>query len=449
MTNESPLQNNSFDQLNRILQQEREQLVDFLLRLITFMVGFLIIANALTFWVTGEPLISLGPFWVFVVVFAPTYLLRHYIPFVVRANVLAISAVGVNVYDLYVTGLVGSGGMSLLVITILWMLLFGATQGLIMLGLVTSVLAIMGYQIFVGNITPNPDLQSFLDGSIWVGYSISFALQAGLVSYLFNQLVERVQETLQRQQALRQTITAERDSLEDRVFERTRGLSLTAEASRSMSNILDRNQLLLEVVDQIQRAFNYYHVHIYQVDEDQRQLFLAGGTGEAGKALLIGKHKLNVGQGVVGRAAANKRPVFVPDVTQDSTWVPNPLLPETKAEIAVPIVLGGQLLGVLDVQHNSVNSLSLEDVVLLESLANQFAVSLRNTAVYEQAQNYARQAAMINQIGQKIQLAPDVNFTLQTAVREVGQALNANRVTINLDVQRFWNSPPPAEEQPA
>jgi putative methionine-R-sulfoxide reductase with GAF domain len=446
MNNASPTPSTSLDWLTSTLQAEREQLVNFVLALVTVMVSVLIVGNTLAIWLLGQEGLTLGPFVILPFILGPAYLWRHRLPFAVRAGLLVIPAIGVNVYDLYTVGLVGSGGMSLLVIAILWMLLLGTTQGALMLGVVGSILAVMGYQIYVGNIVPTADLQPFLDGSIWVGYAISFGLQAGLVSYLFNQLVERVQETWQRQQALRQTITAERDSLEERVFERTRGLSLTAEASRSMSNILDRNQLLLEVVDQIQKAFNYYHVHVYQVDEEQNFLIMSGGTGEAGKALLIGKHKLAMGQGLVGRAAQNKRPVFVPDVGQEVGWVPNPLLPETKAEIAVPIILGGQLLGVLDVQHNITNGLNLEDVVLLESLANQFAVSLRNTAIYEQAQNHARQAALVNQIGQKIQLSPDVNFTLQTAVREVGQALNANRVTINLDVQRFWNTPP-AEEQ--
>jgi putative methionine-R-sulfoxide reductase with GAF domain len=92
------------------------------------------------------------------------------------------------------------------------------------------------------------------------------------------------------------------------------------------------------------------------LDEAREFLVMAGGTGVAGEALLANGHKIEVGRGLVGRTAANNAPTLVPDVLADPDWLPNPLLPDTQAEIAVPITLEGEVLGVLDVQNRIAGS---------------------------------------------------------------------------------------------
>jgi transcriptional regulator with GAF, ATPase, and Fis domain len=130
----------------------------------------------------------------------------------------------------------------------------------------------------------------------------------------------------------------------------------------------------------------------------------------------------------VGRAADVNASVLVSDVSREEGWLPNDLLPETKAEAAIPISLGNEVLGVLDVQHNLVNGLTHEDVILLESLAGQVAISLRNARSYEQTRSQAEMQALVNVIGQKIQRTTSVEDTLQTAIRELGTAIGASRV---------------------
>lgn len=173
-------------------------------------------------------------------------------------------------------------------------------------------------------------------------------------------------------------------TLEQRVAARTQALATSAEVSRSLSTILDTDQLIDEVVTQIQNAFNFYHTHIYLFDEAQENLVMVGGTGKASEIMLAQGHKIPRGKGLVGHAADMQTAVFVPDVSQDSNWLPNALLPETKAEVAIPIILGTQILGVLDVQHNRLNELSHDNVALLQSIANQIAIALQNARQIEQ-----------------------------------------------------------------
>jgi putative methionine-R-sulfoxide reductase with GAF domain len=242
--------------------------------------------------------------------------------------------------------------------------------------------------------------------------------EIGVLAAAFNNMVAQLRELI--------------GSLEQRVAERTRALQTSAEVSRRLSTILDREQLISEVVHEVQTAFDYYHVHIYLYDQEKRRLQMAGGTGQAAKMMLARKHAIQPGQGLVGQAAAANQAVLVPDVALNENWLPNPLLPDTRSEIAVPIAVGSNVLGVLDVQHNVSQGLSEEDQSLLQSVANQIAVALNNAQLYEQTQRVAEHEALVNRINQQIQRATTVEDVLQVASQELGQALGATQAAVYL-----------------
>ncbi|MBL8076337.1 MAG: GAF domain-containing protein [Anaerolineales bacterium] len=212
-------------------------------------------------------------------------------------------------------------------------------------------------------------------------------------------------------------------TLEQRVADRTKALEISAEVSRRLSTILDEKQLTMEVVQQVKNAFEYYHAQIYLINEKTGDLILSRGTGEAGQALVARGHKLAKGTGLVGRAAETNTIVLVKNTAMDPSWLSNPLLPDTKSEIAVPIALGPIVLGVLDVQQDSIDGLQETDADTLRSIANQVAVALQNARSYADTQQRAEREAMITSINQKILNENTVESALQVAVREVGRVL--------------------------
>ena len=215
--------------------------------------------------------------------------------------------------------------------------------------------------------------QAITAGDLNATATVRSADELGILANAFNQMTAR----------LRDLITG----LEQRVAQRTQALATSSDVSRRLSTILNVQELVVAVVEDVQKAFDYYHVHIYLLDDTGQRLLMAGGTGEPGRVMLARRHEIAVGRGLVGRAAATRQPVLVPDVSAEPGWLPNPLLPETRAEAAVPILLGQQLLGILDVQDDVIGGLSVQDVEMLQAISNQVAIAMQNANQVAATQN--------------------------------------------------------------
>lgn len=186
----------------------------------------------------------------------------------------------------------------------------------------------------------------------------------------------------------------ERVHAQKAIAKRAAELQTVAEVSTTAATTLEPDRLLQAVVDLTKEQFGLYHAHIYIADESWNTLLLAAGAGEVGRKLVAEGHAIpmSLEQSLVARAARERKALIVNDVSSEPGFLPNPLLPETCAEMAVPMIVGDKLLGVFDVQSTSTAGFSEEDANIYITLAAQVGVALQN------ARLYVEQAATVTQL---------------------------------------------------
>jgi GAF domain-containing protein/HAMP domain-containing protein len=220
---------------------------------------------------------------------------------------------------------------------------------------------------------------------------------------------------------------------------RARQLAAVAEISTASSQELEVDKLLSTVVHLTQRQFGLYHAHVFTYDEAAEELRIAAcgwkEGDEHGGANETVSIPLDQEQSLVARAARTRQAVIVNDVKNEPGWLANELLPDTASEMAVPLVIGDQVLGVLDVQSDRINAFTEEDANIQTTLASQVATAMQNARSFAQAQRQAERETMLNTINQKIQSATSVEAVLQIAARELGHALGAPMTIAQLSLK--------------
>ena len=196
-------------------------------------------------------------------------------------------------------------------------------------------------------------------------------------------------------------------SLEDRVASRTAELTLAnnrnerrarqfeaiAEVARATTSIQDEDMLLSRLAQVISEQFDFYHVGIFLLDEENRYAVLRASNSEGGQRMLARRHRLEVGRaGIVGRVAAAGSPRIALDVDSDAAFKDNPDLPETRSELALPLKAGENVIGVLDVQSTEPGAFRPEDTEILFTLADQVAIALQNARSHDATRKLLEEA---------------------------------------------------------
>ncbi len=218
----------------------------------------------------------------------------------------------------------------------------------------------------------------------------------GLLANAFNTMAARLREIV--------------GSLEERVAERTGELEKTSalsdkraaelkavsEVARAISTEVDFEKLLALITSLVSLEFGFYHVGVFLIDHLNNQAVLRSANSSGGKRMMDRGHALAIGQvGIVGNVAASAAPRIALDVGEDATFFNNPDLPETRSEMALPLRLRGQVIGVLDVQSREQNAFTQADVETLTILADQIAIAIENARLLAESKQALIESQML------------------------------------------------------
>ncbi|MBN1438005.1 MAG: GAF domain-containing protein [Anaerolineales bacterium] len=220
-------------------------------------------------------------------------------------------------------------------------------------------------------------------------------------------------------------------ALERRSADQTKALAALREVSR-LTAMLEERQLAAEVVEKVRDSFHYFQVQMYFLDAAGEHLILAGDSRGAAPGSQAGEHKVPKGRGPAGRAAESNAPVLVPDTASDRGGRPDPPPPKVKSELAVPLAVGDEVLGVLYVRQNIAYGLTQADIDLLQPIAGQVAAAVHCSRPPAGVPRPEESEEAADLIGRKIEQTATMEDALRTAAVELGRALNHREMRVVL-----------------
>ena len=293
---------------------------------------------------------------------------------------------------------IGGGSTSFLLVFILMAgaLLNQRAQRIAILIALITVLAfswLLGQNILPERF-PTQEMSSH-NFSSWVIIAILFAVAIAITNSTLTNLISGLEKSATRQSVLAKELSVEKEGLEIRIQERTQNLErrsaqlrAVADISRNMSSILDQEVMFQQVVNLLKERLDLYYAGIFIIEETGQFALLRAGTGEAGQQMVANGHRLEVGgTSMIGWSVSNRMPRIALDVGEEAVRFSNPFLPETRSELALPIITQNNAVGALTIQSTKPNAFDEDDILIFQGIADSFSVALDNARLFQQTQN--------------------------------------------------------------
>ncbi len=237
----------------------------------------------------------------------------------------------------------------------------------------------------------------------------------------------------------------DRRHVEEALSRQAADMETVARISMTTATLLDTDRLLQEVVDITRERFNLYHAHVYLLNAAGDALELAAGAGDVGRAMVVQGRRIRLSQenSLVAQAARSRDSRTANDVRHQEGFLLHPLLPQTRSEMAVPMIVGGQLIGVIDVLDDAPDRFDEVDAHIFTTLAAQTAVALENARSFARA----REAIAESSVLMRLLTREGWEGYLQQQAGSRGYLLDAERVAPLIPLGE--SIAPPAEEPDA
>ena len=245
--------------------------------------------------------------------------------------------------------------------------------------------------------------------------NVDYALEINQKAFWFEGTISKLNE---EQVFLVARDITERKSNEDAIQRRNDYLAAAAEIGGLVTSTLDLNTIFGRAVNLVRERFGFYHAAIFVAEETGFNVVLREATGEAGAEMKRRQHSLPVNENsVVGKATQTGTAVVINNTAQNPTHRPNPLLPDTRAEAAIPLHVGVRIIGALDIQSQVVDSFTPDDLSVLQILADQIAIAIDNARSYELSQQAIKEMREVDRM--KSMFLANMSHELRTPLNSI------------------------------
>ncbi len=245
--------------------------------------------------------------------------------------------------------------------------------------------------------------RAFASGKFDQRIEIDSQDEIGDLVITFNSMSDEIQNLIGSLEGRVAERTADLEHSRQQSERRARELLSIGEISKLIASEPKMENLLTLITRLVSERFDFYHVGIFLLDTRREYAVLVAANSEGGKRMLERNHRLRVGEtGIVGFVTQAGSPRVALDVGLDAVFFNNPDLPDTHSEIALPLRMGPDVFGALDVQSTETNAFGEEDVNILSTLADQVSIAIQNARSYQQSREALSQAeAIAAQMGEQ------------------------------------------------
>lgn len=256
--------------------------------------------------------------------------------------------------------------------------------------------------------------------STWLPHGVALMMATAVALLIFNLRLR----TMHRYAKLREESERRRQESHYRAGQ----LETSLAVGQSINTILDLDVLLARVVELIHERYGHYYVGIYLIDDDGQHVQEEASAGKMGRPLLPGGLALKVGEeGLIGWVAANGQPARVDNVAQDERYMQVAVLSDTQSELALPLCVGDNLLGVLDLQSKYLAAFPESDMPFLQLLADQVAIAIYNASLFAREKTARRVAEMLHHTGHLLNSTLDWSEVLDLILQQLADIVPYDR----------------------
>jgi len=366
-------------------------------RILTAVLAVSAVLGAIAYLINVQTILAQGQWgWIvlytigFAWVLAITFVRK--IPYRIRVYSLLVVLYALGIMSAMQYGAAGDARIWFMGSVLLAGVFLGLWEGLAALVVTTLTYLGIGWMMNQGLIAlPEPgDLLHFDNFSSWTTTAAPYFSVGAVVILSIGILVNGLSTTARKNREYAETLAADQKELQQRsatLQRREVQIRTAAEISRAAVSELDPDVFFQRVVDLVRKRFDLYYVGVFTLDESGHYAVLRAGTGEAGRRMLAANHRLAIGStSMVGYAVSNREARIASDVEMETIRYANPYLPETRSELAIPMISGDRALGAITVQSAQPRAFDQDDIVVFQGIADSLAIALENARLFQQLQ---------------------------------------------------------------